>query len=87
MPWPMALRLPATRMGAIVKGERSMTADTALRLARFFDASPELWINLQAMHDLTKAMLERGVLRRAGGADSRGGWVYRSWRMPDSEPS
>jgi addiction module HigA family antidote len=44
----MALRVPATRIGAIVKGERSVTADTALRLARFFGTSPEFWVNLQA---------------------------------------
>jgi antitoxin HigA-1 len=56
----MALRVPATRIGAIVKGKRSVTADTALRLARFFGTSPELWMNLQAMHDLTKAKLESG---------------------------
>jgi antitoxin HigA-1 len=56
----MALRVPATRIGAIVKGERSVTADTALRLARFFGTSPEFWLNLQAMHDLTKARLESG---------------------------
>ncbi len=57
----MALRVPATRMGAIVKGERSVTADTALRLARFFGTSPEFWINLQAMHDLTKTWRESGA--------------------------
>jgi addiction module HigA family antidote len=57
----MALRVPATRIGAIVKGERSVTADTALRLARFFDMSPEFWMSLQAMHDLTKARLENGA--------------------------
>jgi antitoxin HigA-1 len=56
----MALRVPATRIGAIVKGERSVTADTALRLARFFGTSPEFWMNLQAMHDLTKARQESG---------------------------
>jgi addiction module HigA family antidote len=56
----MGLRVPATRIGAIVKGERSVTADTALRLARFFRTSPEFWMNLQATHDLTKARLERG---------------------------
>ena len=56
----MALHVPATRIGAIVKGERAVTADTALRLARFFGTSPELWMNLQAMHDLTKARLESG---------------------------
>jgi len=57
----MALRVPATRIGAIVKGERSVTADTALRLARFFGTSAEFWMNLQAMHDLTKARLESGA--------------------------
>ena len=57
----MALRVPATRIGAIVKGERSVTADTALRLARFFGTSPEFWMNLQAMHDLTKARRESGA--------------------------
>ncbi len=54
----MALRVPATRMGAIVKGERAGTADTALRLARFLGTSPEFWMHLQAMHDLTKAKRE-----------------------------
>lgn len=58
----MALRVPANRIGAIVRGERSVTADTALRLARFFGTSPEFWITLQAMHDLTKARLENGKL-------------------------
>jgi addiction module HigA family antidote len=56
----LALRVPATRIGAIVKTERSVTADTALRLARFLGTSAEFWINLQAMHDLTKARLESG---------------------------
>lgn len=57
----IGLRVPATRIGAIVKGERSVTADTALRLARFFGTSPEFWMNLQAMHDLTKVRLESGA--------------------------
>jgi len=57
----LALRVPATRLGAIVKGERSVTADTALRLARFFGMSPEFWMNLQAMYDLTKARRESGT--------------------------
>jgi len=67
----MALRVPATRIGAIVKGERSVTADTALRLARFFRTSPEFWMNMQAMHELTKARsqwgraIERDVRPRA----------------------
>jgi antitoxin HigA-1 len=56
----IALRVPATRIGAIVKCERAVTADTALRLARFFGTSAEFWINLQAMHDLSKARLDHG---------------------------
>jgi addiction module HigA family antidote len=56
----MNLRVPTTRIGAIVKGERSVTADTALRLARFFGTSPEFWMNLQALHDLTKTQIETG---------------------------
>ena len=57
----MALRVPATRIGAIVKGERSVTADTALRLGRFFGNSAEFWMNLQAMHDPTRARAEVGA--------------------------
>jgi antitoxin HigA-1 len=56
-----ALRVPATRMGAIVKGERAVTADTALRLARFFGTGPEFWVNMQAMYDLTKARQKNGM--------------------------
>lgn len=56
----LALRVPANRIGAILKGERSVTADTALRLSRFFGSTPEFWMNLQAMHDLTKAKAELG---------------------------
>ena len=56
----IALRVPATRIGAIVKGERSVKADTALRLARFYGTSPEFWMNLQALHDLTKTRSEIG---------------------------
>ena len=56
----MALRVPATRIGAVVKGERSVTADTALRLSRFFGNSAEFWMGLQATHDLTKARMESG---------------------------
>ena len=57
----LALRVPATRISAVVKGERSVSADTALRLARFFGTSAEFWIGLQAMHDLTKAHMESGA--------------------------
>jgi len=55
-----ALRVPATRIGAIVKGQRAITADTAMRLARYFGTTPEFWLNLQTNHDLSKARLETG---------------------------
>jgi addiction module HigA family antidote len=54
----MNIRVPSTRIGEIVRGKRAITPDTALRLARFFDNSPEFWLNLQQMHDLSKARLE-----------------------------
>ncbi len=57
----LALRVPANRIGAILKGERGVTADTALRLSRFFGTTPEFWVNLQSMHDLTKAKAELGA--------------------------
>ncbi len=53
----MNIHVPATRIGEIVRGKRAITPDTALRLARFFDNSPEFWLNLQQLHDLTKAKL------------------------------
>jgi len=56
----MGLRVPATRIGAIIKGERSVTADTALRLARFFGTSAEFWMGLQGLHDLTKEQQRSG---------------------------
>lgn len=56
----MDLRVPANRLGAIIKGQRSVTPDTALRLARYFSTSPEFWLNLQSLYDLTKAKAEIG---------------------------
>ena len=54
------LRVPPNRITAIVNGTRSVTADTALRLARYFGTTPEFWINLQAGHDLSLARAESG---------------------------
>jgi len=48
----MELHVPVTRINDIVSGRRSITADTALRLARYFGTSPQFWINLQANYDL-----------------------------------
>jgi len=49
------LRVPAARIGEIIRERRAITADTALRLARFFGTSPQFWINLQANYDLELA--------------------------------
>lgn len=51
---------PVSRISGIVKGERTITADTALRLARFLGTSAETWMNLQADYDLRIARRERG---------------------------
>lgn len=56
----LALRVPANRITAIINGERAITADTALRLARYFGSTPEFWINLQSGFDLTSARAEVG---------------------------
>ena len=65
-----ALRVPANRIGGIIKGQRGITADTALRLARYFGTSAQMWVNLQAKYDLAAAedalrsRIEREVLPR-----------------------
>jgi addiction module HigA family antidote len=46
------LRVPVNRVSEIVNGRRGISADTALRLARYFGTTPEFWMNLQAAHDL-----------------------------------
>lgn len=51
----LELRVPATRMAEIVHGRRGITADTALRLARYFNTTPKFWLNLQASYDLAIA--------------------------------
>lgn len=56
----LAIRVPARRINEIVHGKRSVTADTALRLGRFFKMSPQFWLNLQARYDLDVAEDELG---------------------------
>ncbi len=55
-----ALGVPANRITAILKGNRGITADTALRLARYFDMSPRFWLNLQQSFDLKTAEMRSG---------------------------
>lgn len=52
--------MPADRVGRLVRGTRAFTADTALRLARYFGTTPDFWMNLQARFDLETARDELG---------------------------
>jgi addiction module HigA family antidote len=49
------LRVPPTRIHSLVHGRRAVTADTALRLARYFNSTPAFWLNLQVAYDLAIA--------------------------------
>lgn len=49
--------VPVSRIAGIIKGERSITADTALRLGKFFGTSPDMWLRLQSSYDLRVAQL------------------------------
>jgi addiction module HigA family antidote len=51
----LALRVPPDRIARILAGQRGVTAETALRLGRFLGTGPQLWVNLQANHDLAVA--------------------------------
>jgi len=59
------LDVPTNRITAILKGQRAITGDTALRLAHFFGTSAEFWLNLQSLYDLRLAQ------RKAGNAIDR----------------
>jgi addiction module HigA family antidote len=67
----MALRVPPNRIAQIIQGERAITADTALRLGRYFGVNPQFWLNLQSTYDLRAAarehqeQIEREVQPRA----------------------
>jgi addiction module HigA family antidote len=54
----MALRVPVTRIADIVNEKRAITADTALRFARYFNNSPTFWMNLQTRYELEVAEKE-----------------------------
>jgi addiction module HigA family antidote len=54
------LGVPTNRITAILKGQRAITGDTALRLGHFFGNSPEFWLNLQALYELRTAELKLG---------------------------
>ena len=56
----VALGVPTNRITAILKGQRGITADTALRLSRYLGTTPQLWLNLQQTYELRTAEIESG---------------------------
>jgi addiction module HigA family antidote len=66
------VKVPANRISEIIRGRRSITGDTALRLGHWFGSTPQFWINLQSAYDLRVAAREAGgsiekLPRRVGG--------------------
>jgi len=55
-----ALGVPVNRVTTILNGQRGVSADTALRLARYFGTTPQLWLNLQKTWELRQAEIESG---------------------------
>jgi addiction module HigA family antidote len=51
----IAFRVPASRISEITKAERAVSAETALRLARYFGTTPDFWVRLQAKYDVAIA--------------------------------
>jgi antitoxin HigA-1 len=96
-----AIDVPANRVSEIVREARSVTADTALRLAEHFKTTPEFWLNLQTAHDLSKAIAEAPgqryatgpavVKRREGSVEVRspvtGKWAKREKEVAASDLS
>jgi addiction module HigA family antidote len=60
----LALNVPATRIHEIVKERRSITADTAERLARYFGGDAASWLNLQAIYDLKTLPTRDEIIKR-----------------------
>ena len=54
------LSVPSNRITSILNGQRGITADTALRLARYLGTTPEFWMNLQKAYELQQAEIEAG---------------------------
>jgi antitoxin HigA-1 len=58
----LKLRVPANRLSDIVRGQRAISPETALRLGRYFGTGPQFWVNLQANYDLALAKQELGAV-------------------------
>lgn len=58
----LELHVPVSRIAEITKGERAVSAETALRLARYFGTTPDFWVRLQAKYDLEIAKDKKAAL-------------------------
>jgi addiction module HigA family antidote len=58
----LKLRVPANRLSDIVRGQRAISPETALRLGRYFGTGAQFWMNLQANYDLAIARQEMGAI-------------------------
>jgi addiction module HigA family antidote len=58
------IHVPAPRVGDIVRGKRAISADTALRLGRYFGLPAQFWLNLQNEYDLRRAAAESPALKK-----------------------
>lgn len=56
----LAIRVPANRITAITRGERSVSAETAVRLGRYLQTGAAFWMNLQSAHDISVVEAEKG---------------------------
>ena len=56
----LAIRVPANRITAILRGERAVTAETAVRLGRYLGTGPEFWMTLQSAYDIAAVNREKG---------------------------
>ena len=69
----LELHVPATRIGEILNERRRITAETAMRLARYFKTNAEFWLNLQNFYDLECERRARNIGNRTAGATGWGG--------------
>ena len=70
----LALRVPANRITAILRGERAVTAETAVRLGRFLGTGAAFWMNLQTLYDISVVEARQGeaIERELAGAIGAG---------------
>ncbi len=72
------VNVPANRISQIIAGKRNITADTALRLGRYFGTDPQIWMNLQKTYELDLAKSELGAEIHAIPQRAAGGEVKNS---------